>query len=141
MQVLLVAIGSHGDVLPFIALGAELKRRRHEVTLAAPAPFGAMAIRAGLGFHRLGTQADYDSFAAEPELWRPWRGVRAAFRFFSALTEPTYRWLAASWRPGEGIVVASTLSLGARVAQDKLGLPLVTVGPVANANRLRFTAR
>lgn len=127
MQVLLTAVGSHGDVLPFIALGAELRRRRHEVALAAPAPFATMARRAGVAFHSLGTQSDYDRFAADPALWRPWRGIDAAFRFFSALTEPTYRWLAERWRPGEGVVVASTLSLGARVAQDRLGLPLATV--------------
>ncbi|WP_336489390.1 glycosyltransferase [Methylobacterium nigriterrae] len=127
MKVFLVAIGSHGDVLPFIALAAELKRRGRVVTLAAPAPFAAMAARAGLAFQALGTRKDFDCFAAEPDLWRPWRGVAVAFRFFSALTEPTYRWLAANWQPGEGIVIASTLSLGARVAQDKLGLPLVTV--------------
>lgn len=127
MQILLAAVGSHGDVLPFIAIGSELKRRQHEVTLAAPQPFAAMAIRAGLGFHGLGTQTDYDRFMAEPKLWRPWGGIEAAFRFFSALTEPTYHWLASNWRPSEGIVVASTMSLGARIAQDKLGLPLATV--------------
>ncbi|WP_132254880.1 glycosyltransferase [Methylobacterium segetis] len=127
MQVLLVAIGSHGDVLPFIALGTELKRRGHAVLLAAPAPFADMADRAQLAFHGLGTQAEYDGFVAEPNLWHPRRGVRVTFGFVSALTEPVYRWIAAKWRPGEGIVAASTLSLGARVAQDKLGLPLVTV--------------
>ncbi|MER2269648.1 glycosyltransferase [Methylobacterium oxalidis] len=127
MRVLLVAIGSHGDVLPFLALAAELDRRGHAVTLAAPAPFAPMAERAGLGFHPLGTRADYADFAAEPELWHPRRGVKAAFRYVSLLTEPTYAWLAQTWRPGEGIVVGSTLSLGARVAQDKLGLPLATV--------------
>lgn len=127
MQVLLTAVGSHGDVLPFIALGAELRRREHDVALAAPAPFAAMALRAGLAFHSLGTGADYDRFTAEPELWRPWHGIGAAFRYLSALTEPAYRWLAERWRPGEGVVVASTLSLGARVAQDRLGLPLATV--------------
>ncbi|MEA1831578.1 glycosyltransferase [Methylobacterium durans] len=127
MRVLLVAIGSHGDVLPFLALAAELDRRGHAVTLAAPAPFATMADRAGLAFHALGTCADYARFAAEPELWHPRRGVKAAFRYVSALTEPTFAWLAENWRPGEGIVVASTLGLGARVAQDKFGLPLVTV--------------
>jgi rhamnosyltransferase subunit B len=127
MKVFLVAIGSHGDVLPFLALAAELKRRGRAVKLAAPAPFATMAARAGIAFQALGTREDFDRFAAEPDLWRPWRGVEVAFRFISALTEPTYRWLAAHWQPGEGIVIASTLSLGARVAQDKLGLPLVTV--------------
>ncbi|MDP4025239.1 glycosyltransferase [Methylobacterium sp. NEAU 140] len=127
MDIRLVALGSHGDVLPFIALGAELSRRGHGVTLAAPAPFAALAGRAGLAFHPLGTAQDYDRHNAEPDLWHPRRGVAAGFRYYAAMIEPTYRWLAQTARPGSGIVVASTLGLGARVAQDKLGLPLATV--------------
>lgn len=127
MHVHLIAIGTHGDVLPLLAIGAELIRRGHAVTLAAPAPFEGPARRAGLGFHPLGTPEQYEGFIAEPALWRPWRGVRAVFRFVSATTEPTYRWLAAEHAARGGVVVASTLGLGARVAQDSLGLPLVVV--------------
>ena len=47
MQIRFVAIGSHGDVLPILALAVELGRRGRDVALAAPAPFGAMAERAG----------------------------------------------------------------------------------------------
>ena len=122
----LVGIGTHGDVLPLIALGAELKRRGHAVTMATPAPFCTMVARAGLVPHQLGSAADFETFIAEPHLWRPWRGVRAAIRFASAMTEPTYRWLAEGARPGD-VVVSSTFGFGARVAQDKFGLPLVMV--------------
>jgi rhamnosyltransferase subunit B len=127
MQVHLVAIGTHGDVLPILALASALRARGHAVALAAPAPFGPLAERAGIRFHGLGSAADYERFTAEPDLWRPWRGVAPLFTYVSSLTEPTYRWLEAGWNPGTGIVVASTLSLGARVAQERLGLPLATV--------------
>lgn len=127
MQVFIVAVGSHGDVLPLLAIAAELRRRGHAVTLAAPAPFAAMAARADLPFFALGTEDDYRLAATETELWRPWRGVGAMFRHVSAATEPVYDWLARNARPGESIVLASTLALGARVAQEKLGLDVVTV--------------
>ncbi|ARO55885.1 glycosyl transferase [Methylorubrum zatmanii] len=127
MQVFIVAVGSHGDVLPLLAIAAELRRRGHAVTLAAPAPFAAMAARADLPFFALGTEDDYRLAATETELWRPWRGVEAMFRHVSAATEPVYDWLAGNARPGESIVLASTLALGARVAQEKLGLDVVTV--------------
>lgn len=127
MRVFIVAVGSHGDVLPLLAIAAELRRREHAVTLAAPAPFAAMAARADLPFFAIGTEEDYRLAAAEAELWRPWRGVGAMFRHVSAATEPVYRWLAANAQPGESVVVASTLALGARVAQEKLGLDVVTV--------------
>ncbi|MGE7155903.1 glycosyltransferase [Methylorubrum rhodesianum] len=127
MRVLAVAVGSHGDVLPLLAIVTELRRRGHAVTLAAPAPFAAMAARADLPFFALGTEEDYRRAAAETGLWRPWRGVRLMFRHVSVLTEPTYAWLAGNARPGESVVLASTLALGARVAQEKLGLDVITV--------------
>ena len=39
MRFLLVTIGTHGDVLPHIAIGARLQARGHQVTLAANAKF------------------------------------------------------------------------------------------------------
>lgn len=127
MQIHLVAVGSHGDVLPFIALGTELKRRGHVVALAAPGPFASLAARAGLSFHPLCTVAEYERFIGDPELWHPRRGAATLFRNLSTLTEETYRCLAAAWQAGTTLVVASTLSFGARVAQDKLGLRVATV--------------
>ncbi|KAB1075306.1 glycosyltransferase [Methylobacterium planeticum] len=127
MQVHLVAIGTHGDVLPIIALASALRRRGHTVALAAPAPFAPLAERAGIPFEGLGSPEDYARFTAEPDLWRPWRGVEPLFSYVSDLTEPTYRWLEGRWRRGAGVVVGSTLSLGARVAQERLDLPLATV--------------
>lgn len=127
MQVFLVTLGSYGDVLPFVALGAELQARGYAVSLAAPAPFASLAARSGFTFHALGSEAEYDRMFARAEYWHPRRGIQAALAFDLAMTEPVYRWLAGAWRPGTGIAVASSACFGARVAQDRLGVPLVTV--------------
>ncbi|MCJ2007417.1 glycosyltransferase [Methylobacterium sp. E-041] len=127
MRVQIIAAGTHGDVLPMVAIGVELALRGHAVTLAAPAPFAASAVRAGLSFHALCTQAEYDRLIGTPNLWRPWRGVQTMFEAVASLAEPTYRWLAAAQATSGSVVVASTLGLGARVAQDKLALPVVVV--------------
>ncbi len=127
MQVLLVAIGSHGDVLPHLALAAELQRRGHEVTLAAPAPFARAALRVGVPFHSIGTEWDYTHVTSPANLWHPMHGLPLLLRIATATLEPTYEWIAANWRPQDGVVVGSTLALGARAAQQKLGVPLVTV--------------
>ena len=128
MQIHLVAVGSHGDVLPILALGVELIRRGHGVVLAAPAPFEGLARRAGVPFHGLGTRDTYEQAMREPDLWHPRRGVGTLFGGLSDLTEQTYHWLAQQHRRlREGLVVASSLSLGARIAQEKLGLNVITV--------------
>lgn len=125
-RVFLIGLGTHGDVLPVLALGAALRRRNVEVRLAAPAPFRPLAARAGLAFHALGTAADFARAVEQPTLWRPVRGARAMLAAVAGATEPTYRWLEAEARPGDR-VVASTLALGARVAQERLGLSLTTL--------------
>ncbi len=123
----LVVLGTHGDVLPFIALGAALKARGYAVSLAAPATFSALAARAGLSFTPIGTQADFDRVVGTPWLWRPIRGARLLFTAAAAAAEPVYRWLEAQCRPGIDVAVASSLAFGARVAQDRLGLSLATL--------------
>ena len=41
MHIHMVAIGSTGDVRPYVLLGKELRRRGHEVTIVAFANFAA----------------------------------------------------------------------------------------------------
>lgn len=52
-RILLAAIGSYGDVNPFLAIGGALRRRGHSVVLAAPAQYAGDAAREGLEFKAL----------------------------------------------------------------------------------------
>ena len=126
MKFLLAVLGTHGDVLPFLGVGSELLRRGHDVSLSAPAPFAEHAAQAGLPFHALGTQADFDRLVREPNLWHPRRGVETAFEFALAFAEDIFHWIEAN-RTEPCVVVASSTSFGARIAQDRFGLPLVTL--------------
>nr|WP_276081605.1 nucleotide disphospho-sugar-binding domain-containing protein [Methylobacterium sp. GC_Met_2] len=127
-DVALVAVGTHGDVLPFIALGYELTKRGHGVSLAAPAPFEAMARRAGLAFEPLGTVADYEAVIRQPDLWHPQQGFRPMFDFALQVAEATCLWLGATRARGIDLrVVASPLGWGARLAQDLYALPTATL--------------
>lgn len=126
MQVVLMAFGSHGDVLPFLAIGAELRRRNYRVTLAAPAPFQELATSADLAFHSLGTQADFDTVIRDADLWHPRRGPALLLQFIASLTEETYNWLTTHCRAGD-LIVAQPACLGARIAQERHGLSLATV--------------
>lgn len=86
-----------------------------------------LAARAGLSFYAIGTSADFERVVRQQALWRPIRGARIMFKAIAEAIEPTYRWLETQACPGKDLVVASTLALGARVAQERLGLSLTTL--------------
>jgi len=54
VRVAVLAIGSRGDVEPFLALSAGLRRRGHTVVVATHAEFAAMVTGAGVDFAELG---------------------------------------------------------------------------------------
>lgn len=127
MRVLIIAFGSHGDVLPMIAIGAELVRRGHEATLASAEPFGELARRSGLGFEALLTADQYHDVLDRPDLWRPLRGARRLFELAPLAVRPAFEFVKRNRRPGDEIIVATSLAIGARVAHDRFHTPLVTV--------------
>lgn len=133
LHVLLVALGSSGDVHPFVGVGRELRRRGHAVTLAAAGWFRDVVERAGLGFIDPAPEIDFVAEIGDPDLWRPMRGTRLVLDVFARpLLEPVWRLvtdtLASDRASGRRtIVAASSLALGARVARETHGLPYVSV--------------
>jgi rhamnosyltransferase subunit B len=130
---LLVALGSSGDVHPFLGLGRELRRRGHRVTLVAAGWFRGVAEKAGLDFIDPLPELDFVESIADERIWHPRMGTAIILeQFVRPLLEPVYRIIerevAADSSAGRRtVVVASTLAFGARIAQERLGVPLVSV--------------
>ncbi|MCP5196917.1 MAG: glycosyltransferase, partial [Gammaproteobacteria bacterium] len=127
MKVVITALGSGGDVFPFIALGQTLQQRGHNVTLIANPHFAAEVDRAGLMLKPLGTEAEYLTFLQQPEVWDAQRGFPMIWRYLIDLTPRILATIETSIMPGETVLVGSTLSLATRLAQERHGLPAVTV--------------
>jgi UDP:flavonoid glycosyltransferase YjiC (YdhE family) len=127
MHVILMPVGTAGDVHPFAGLGRGLRARGHRVTLAANAHFAPVAERSGLEFAPLGTEEQYRALMADPGLWTAKGGTAALALYQNALTRAQYQLVADSYRPGETVVASGTLAFGARLASEKLGVPQVTV--------------
>jgi UDP:flavonoid glycosyltransferase YjiC (YdhE family) len=82
-RIVIVGIGSRGDVAPLTGIGARLRHAGHEVVVAAPAMFRDLVTGCGLGFRPvdvdLGIDADMSDLGplkALAAFWAP-RGVRA----------------------------------------------------------------
>ncbi|MCC6675874.1 MAG: glycosyltransferase family 1 protein [Phycisphaerales bacterium] len=81
MKILLTTVGSHGDVHPFIAVGAALRARGHEVAVLVQPLFRGQVLDAGLEHIPLGEQAvDLDIIAQNPRMMDGVRGSPAIIR-------------------------------------------------------------
>lgn len=56
MKILLVSIGTRGDMEPFLGIGEILKEKRHEVIAAFPEQFRSLAEESGIEFASLGSE-------------------------------------------------------------------------------------
>jgi UDP:flavonoid glycosyltransferase YjiC (YdhE family) len=125
---LLVPVGSHGDVHPFVAIGKALRGRGHRVTMVTSEPFRDVAARNGMEFVGTLTTDEYNSMMHHPDLWHPKKGLKVILNrellrkyipiIFDAIRE--------RYEPGKTVAVGSGLALAARIAHDALGIPYAT---------------
>lgn len=129
MNVLIVAVGSYGDVLPLVGLGRALRSRGHAVTLFTNAHFANLVQQAGLNFVAMGSAEEYDAVANHPDVWHPHKGWRVIMKRMMAgtLLEDAYHLLRSHLVPGKTILLGTTLGFVARLMQETHQIPLVTV--------------
>ncbi|HEX2178134.1 MAG TPA: nucleotide disphospho-sugar-binding domain-containing protein [Actinomycetota bacterium] len=118
MKVLEISgIGSIGDVYPFIGLGVALKARGHRVTIMASGRFRKNAEEAGLEFVRLGP--------SDEMMLNPLRPKWVREEAMPLVLNDVYRLIEENYDPGRTLVVAALGTIGAAVAGEKLGVPVV----------------
>jgi UDP:flavonoid glycosyltransferase YjiC (YdhE family) len=127
LNVILVAMGSHGDVHPFVGIALRLRQRGHRVQVIANGHFASLVEQLGLKFTAVGTAEEYRALATSPELWKRLEGTRTVLRSIGQTFRSLYEAVAKNQIAGETVVVASSLGFGARVAQDHLHIPTITV--------------
>ena len=126
-RVLLAPVGTSGDVHPLVSLAPNLVRRGHEVILVTAEPFRALAERLGLGFRAIGTEHDFRAALEDPHIWNPRLAVYALARYLSRFMGESYQVLEELYEPGRTVCAATSLAFSARIAQERLGMPLATV--------------
>jgi len=128
VHIIIVTIGSSGDVHPFLGLGMALAGRGHRVTLATNPYFEQLVRLGGMEFVPLDTEKNFREMIADPMVWHRYLGVKTVMeRGVLRQIRPVYDAIAERYEPGETVVVGSSLAFGARVAQEHLGIPLATV--------------
>ena len=127
-HVILCAIGSSGDVHPFVGLGRALRQRGYRVTVITAGYFRGLVEQAGLEFVDPMPDMDFREMIRNPRIWHPLHGTRTVIdHAVRPLLEPVYRGILDHQTPGHTLVCGSSLAFGARVAQEAQGIPLVSI--------------
>jgi UDP:flavonoid glycosyltransferase YjiC (YdhE family) len=128
MNILIVTVGSYGDVLPLVGLGRELRSRGHGVTFFTNGHFADLIQQAELKFVPMGSAEEYDAVANHPDLWHPHKGWRLIMkRMMSGDLQKAYHLLCSHLVPEKTILISSTLGFVARLVQETHQVPNVTV--------------
>ena len=127
-HILLLPFGTSGSIFPFIWLGRKLLERGHRVTMIASAVYQESAEAAGIGFFPPAPDV-LPLMLADPGLWQPGSYKQVAFNYAGLATAPCAaaidRVVRELGKPD--LMLAPMISFGARIAREKLGIPLITV--------------
>ena len=127
MRVIVVPVGSSGDVHPLLGFSLKLRERGHEIVFITNGHFEPLARQAGFIFQQLGSAEEYRQAINDPDIWHPTRGTKKVLQWsMVGLMRPSYEAIKKYYKPGETLVLSAAISLGARLAQEALGVPMVT---------------
>lgn len=135
-----MALGSLGDNLPFIALGAELARRGHEVRMYGNGYFQHHAEARGLHFTATSEAAEYEKFLSTPAATDPKEGMRLVATGVLEKVESSHRTMARDVLPGQTIAIASTFAFAPRLLKETHGIPVAVIHLSPSVLRSEFCA-
>ena len=125
MRILIIAVGSHGDVAPFTGLGVRLQAAGHQVTIATHALFEKLVRGCGLGFAPLPMDTR-EQLAAVTGATSPARIVVEVNRVLAEQAGPMARAMLAAARRADLLLLTATSWIGGHIAEG-LGLPSLGV--------------
>ena len=127
MKILIITFGTRGDVIPYIAMGLALKNRGHSVTLISNEYFQTIVTRAGLDFIACGSREQFLNAFSHPDTAHAFKCLIVTGRHIILESlQPLYR-LLAQFDPHQTLLISNLYAMGARLAQEKLGFPLISV--------------
>lgn len=126
MHVVLVSVGTDGDIFPYVGLGVALRARGHRVTLAVSEHYASLARAHGFEFQALVSAQENNEVFGHPDLWNPWKcgpllarwGVRFMRRQYDLLSKLATR---------DTVLVANPGVFAASLVHEKLGMPLANL--------------
>jgi rhamnosyltransferase subunit B len=134
-HILVAAVGSAGDMYPFLHLARTLIARGHRVTFLGAQAHAGAAAAAGVPFHGLGTEAEYLALLDDPDIWHPRRGFGVLWRGMRQGVDLLADYVAALPADEACVLLAHPLTLpGAALARARRPRLRIVAGWLAPTN-------
>ncbi|HNG82764.1 MAG TPA: hypothetical protein PLW24_25060, partial [Burkholderiaceae bacterium] len=140
MRLLISTLGSSGDVLPFVRIAAQMRRRGHEVFLYANPMHEALVAPSGAVFRPVGSAANQLAGQADARITETQSGLALVAAAVLAQAQPTWAAMRADVRPGQTLLLGSTFAFGARLLRETAGLPFAAVQLAPSVFRSEYRA-
>lgn len=130
MRILLLTIGTRGDVQPFVALGRRLKRHGHDVALCTSSSFSPFVEQHGLEYRYLNNEfVELAQGEAGRKAMEEWGGLPGRLRWMAEaarLFKPIFRkTLKEEWEVAQDaeLIIYNPQSVGGFHIAEALGVP------------------
>ncbi|MBY0588437.1 glycosyltransferase [bacterium] len=119
-------MGTTGDAFPFMGIASALAQRGNNVTVFGNGHFHSLGDRLGLPFVDLISPAKYQERLAERVHALGLESLTLNAKYVLEDLRPVHQAILDHHVPGRTVVVSQSYLLGAKIAQEELGFPLVT---------------
>ena len=126
MHIIVVAVGTSGDVHPLLGLSRTFAKLGHRVSFCTSPAFAGVVERCGLRLLPFGTAEEYYAAINNPALWNPRTSLKTLWKAVAVRIRPLFDLLEAE-ADNDAIMAAHPWAFGARLLQEKHGVPLVSL--------------
>lgn len=126
-RVVVMAVGSGGDVAPMASVAAKLADRGLESTLLAPIRYKHFTEGTRVAFQSIGADEIFSEVFDGDDVWHPLKGLGASWRYYGAAMRSGLQALRQEWSASDTILVSSSFAVAARLAEELDGYSNTTV--------------
>ena len=125
-KIIVLALGSDGDINPMIAIARTLQAKGAPVEFLASGYFEEKVQAAGLPFVAIGDRSQYENALLNKNVWHPYLAFKAMWKILNETLPLTYDVLKSRYSTGD-LLVGTSLALAARLLQEQYGAKYATV--------------
>ena len=126
MHIIVIAVGTAGDVHPLLGLSRTFADRGHRVSFCTSPAFTEIVERCGFRCLPLGTVEEYHATVNDPELWKPRTSLKVLWAGVAKTMRPMFDLMCAE-ADEQTILAGHPWAFGARFFHEKYGVPMMTL--------------